>query len=90
MMSDEIGFAPFKTVYIHPLITDTKGRKMSKSFGNTETPDTLIDNYDVDSVRLSLFLSIDNSLHRVIVDKSKPSLVAVRTILLLQCNSQTC
>ncbi|PWI46487.1 hypothetical protein CEE45_16565 [Candidatus Heimdallarchaeota archaeon B3_Heim] len=71
MMSDEIGFAPFKTVYIHPLITDTKGRKMSKSFGNTETPDTLIDNYDVDSVRLSLFLSIDNSLHRVIVDKSK-------------------
>ncbi len=47
---------PFKKVYLHGLIRDEKGRKMSKSLGNTIDPLTMIEKYGTDAVRLSLII----------------------------------
>ena len=45
---------PFKDVYIHALIRDEKGQKMSKSKGNVIDPLMLIDKYGADVVRFCL------------------------------------
>ncbi len=45
---------PFRDVYIHALVRDDKGRKMSKSLGNIIDPITLIDEYGADAVRMTL------------------------------------
>ena len=42
---------PFKTCYIHGLVRDEKGQKMSKSKGNTVDPMILIDEYGADALR---------------------------------------
>jgi valyl-tRNA synthetase len=46
--------APFSTVYIHALVRDEKGAKMSKSKGNVIDPLGLIDEYGADALRLTL------------------------------------
>nr|WP_323762800.1 valine--tRNA ligase [Maricaulis sp.] len=46
--------APFKDVYIHALVRDEKGQKMSKSKGNVIDPLELIDEYGADAVRFTL------------------------------------
>ena len=48
------GDIPFKTVYIHPIIRDKKGRKMSKSEGNVVDPLELIENFGTDALRMAL------------------------------------
>lgn len=45
---------PFKTVYIHALVRDEKGAKMSKSKGNVIDPLMLMDKYGTDAVRYTL------------------------------------
>jgi valyl-tRNA synthetase len=45
---------PFHTVYIHALVRDEKGQKMSKSKGNVMDPLGLIDKYGADALRLTL------------------------------------
>ena len=48
------GKAPFHTVYIHALVRDEKGQKMSKSKGNILDPLELIDKYGSDTLRFTL------------------------------------
>ena len=45
---------PFKDVYIHALVRDEKGAKMSKSKGNVIDPLNLIDEYGADALRFTL------------------------------------
>jgi len=48
------GKAPFKDVYIHALVLDEKGQKMSKSKGNVVDPLELVDEYGADALRFFL------------------------------------
>ncbi len=45
---------PFKDIYIHPLVKDHEGKKMSKSKGNIIDPLTLIESYGADALRYTL------------------------------------
>ena len=47
---------PFKTVYLHGLVRDSQGRKMSKSLGNIIDPLTMSEKYGADATRLSLII----------------------------------
>ena len=49
-----IGEVPFRTVYIHALVRDERGQKMSKSRGNIIDPLELIDRYGCDALRFTL------------------------------------
>lgn len=51
-----LGDIPFENVYLHGLVRDEKGRKMSKSLGNIIDPLDMIEKYGTDAVRLSLVL----------------------------------
>lgn len=51
-----VGEVPFKTVYLHGLVRDEQGRKMSKSLGNIIDPLTMIEKYGADATRLSLVI----------------------------------
>lgn len=48
------GQAPFKDVYIHALVLDEKGQKMSKSKGNVMDPLDLINEYGADALRFAM------------------------------------
>lgn len=52
-LMDEV---PFRTVYLHGLVRDEKGRKMSKSLGNIIDPLTMVEKYGADATRLSLII----------------------------------
>jgi len=49
-----MGEVPFHTVYIHALVRDEKGQKMSKSKGNVIDPLELIEKYGADALRFTL------------------------------------
>ncbi|MFQ5735499.1 MAG: valine--tRNA ligase [Thermodesulfobacteriota bacterium] len=49
-----MGGVPFKDVYIHALIRDAKGQKMSKSKGNVIDPLVMMDEYGTDAFRFTL------------------------------------
>ena len=55
---EHTGKAPFKNVFIHGIVRDSKGRKMSKSLGNGIDPIEVIDKYGTDALRFSLILGI--------------------------------
>jgi len=48
------GRAPFNTVYLHGLVRDDKGRKMSKSLGNVIDPLEIIRDYGTDALRFTV------------------------------------
>jgi valyl-tRNA synthetase len=48
------GKVPFKTVYMHGMVLDAKGQKMSKSKGNVIDPLTLTDKYGTDAFRIGM------------------------------------
>jgi valyl-tRNA synthetase len=48
------GSIPFHTVYLHGMIRDEQGRKMSKTLGNTIDPIQVMDQYGTDALRFTL------------------------------------
>ena len=55
MMGDNItGELPFKDIYLHALVKDEKGEKMSKSKGNVIDPLVMIEKYSADALRFTL------------------------------------
>jgi len=51
---EHMGKEPFSTVFIHGLVRDALGRKMSKSLGNGIDPLEIIDKYGADALRFAL------------------------------------
>ena len=51
------GNVPFKHVYLHGLVRDEKGQKMSKSKGNVINPIDIVDKYGADALRIALVMS---------------------------------
>ena len=51
---EHMGKKPFSTVFIHGLVRDAQGRKMSKSLGNGIDPLEIIDQYGADALRFAL------------------------------------
>jgi len=49
-----LGGIPFKTVYLHGLVRDAQGRKMSKSLGNNLDPLAISEKFGADAVRMAL------------------------------------
>ncbi len=56
MSTYALGEVPFKDVYLHGLVRDEQGRKMSKSLDNILDPLDLIPKYGTDAVRLSVLM----------------------------------
>jgi valyl-tRNA synthetase len=56
MSTFHLGQVPFKNVYLHGLVRDSKGRKMSKSLGNIIDPLDMITKFGADATRLSLII----------------------------------
>ncbi|TDT69124.1 valyl-tRNA synthetase [Hypnocyclicus thermotrophus] len=50
----EMKEVPFKTVYLHGIVRDEQGRKMSKSLGNSPDPLDLIEKYGADAIRFTM------------------------------------
>lgn len=53
-----MGRPPFSDVYIHGIVRDSAGRKMSKSMGNVVDPRDIIKNYGTDALRLTLLSNL--------------------------------
>lgn len=56
MTTYALGDIPFEKVYLHGMVRDDQGRKMSKSLGNVIDPLTMIEKFGTDATRLSLLL----------------------------------
>jgi valyl-tRNA synthetase len=62
------GKAPFRDIYLHGLVRDKQGRKMSKSLGNGIDPLELVDEFGSDSMKFTLAFMCAQG-HDVLVDK---------------------
>ncbi len=56
MSTYTIGQIPFKNVYLHGLVRDSQGRKISKSLGNNIEPLEMIAKYSADAIRMGLII----------------------------------
>ncbi len=62
------GKSPFKDVYIHGLVRDKQGRKMSKSLGNGLDPLEIVDEYGADALKFTLAFNCASG-QDVLIDK---------------------
>ncbi len=69
------GKEPFKNVYLHGLVRDSKGQKMSKSKGNVVNPMELVQKYGADAVRFSLITGVGAGADQ---NLSEPKLISSR------------
>jgi len=49
-----LGEVPYSQVYLHGIVRDAKGRKMSKSLGNSPEPITIMEEYGADALRFTM------------------------------------
>lgn len=63
------GEIPFKQVYLHGLIRDTKGAKMSKSKGNVVNPLEITEKYGADALRIALIIRSTAGLDKSISEQ---------------------
>ncbi len=72
MTTTLFGDIPFKNVFIQGLVRDEKGRKMSKSLGNSIDPIKIADQYGTDALRMSLVVGASPGTDtRISIDKIK-------------------
>ena len=50
------GIVPFKDIYLHGMVLDKNGKKMSKSKGNVISPVDVADEYGIDALRMALIV----------------------------------
>lgn len=62
------GKTPFKNVYLHGLIRDAKGQKMSKSKGNVVNPMEINEKYGTDALRMALIIRSSAGLDKSVGD----------------------
>ncbi|TSD02654.1 MAG: valyl-tRNA synthetase [Parcubacteria group bacterium Athens0714_16] len=60
---------PFKKVYLHGLVRDEKGRKMSKSLDNAIDPIGAIEKYGADALRMAMIIGVGPGNDTVITDE---------------------
>ena len=65
-----MGEAPWKTLYLHGLVRDAQGQKMSKSKGNTVDPLGLIDKYGADALRFT-FAAMESQGRDIKLDEKR-------------------
>ena len=65
---DEI---PFKNVYIHGMITDENGKKMSKSLGNVINPMDFVEKYGADALRMGIIVGGNTSAKETALSEDK-------------------
>ena len=53
-----LGEIPFKTVYLHGLVRNAKGEKLSKSLGDNIDPISIADQYGTDALRMALIVGV--------------------------------
>jgi valyl-tRNA synthetase len=53
-----LGEVPFRTVYLHGLVRDEQGRKISKSLGNNIDPLDVVQQYGADALRMALMVGV--------------------------------
>jgi valyl-tRNA synthetase len=68
---------PFKNVYLHGLIRDDRGQKMSKSKGNVINPLSIIEKYGADALRMALVIRSSAGLDKNV---GEPEIRAMRNL----------